>query len=87
MKYADLPEDVKSELESTKMVIVRRSSLVDDASIDDVILLSKETTADLNQFEGYTPGTVQDWYEFVTRPYEGNDALCLRVAKEALAAV
>jgi hypothetical protein len=87
MKYENLPQELRDQLEATRLVLVRRSSLVDDNSINDAICLSKDTEADLNQFDGYEAGTVEDWFDLVTRPYEDNEAMCIRIAKEALLAV
>lgn len=90
MMYEDLPQEVRTDLEAKRVALVRRSSLIGEQDkIDDVILFSKdssEVTTNLEHWRGhgYEVETPKQWFEYVAKPYEGDDAKQLELAKGAL---
>lgn len=80
-----LPQELRDELEARRQAIVRRSSLTNDNSINDVILLDSSAVVDIDNFDGYEPGQVGDWFEFVTKPLGEDEEACVNLVKQNLA--
>jgi hypothetical protein len=84
MKYTELPEDVRAELESKKMCAVRYSSAADKPrdSVDDAMLLGRGTTMATDLLDGYTVHkVVSPWFDFVAEGKSDEEAM--KMAREA----
>lgn len=91
MTYEDLPEELRSKLEETKLCAVRYSSLASERNdkIDDAILLARPATDEESvalhkawHEKGYqVHHVVRPWFSFISEGKTDEEAT--RMAKEA----
>jgi len=84
MKYEQLSEELRSELESKKFSAVRWSSTERD-TVDDAILLDKGSDINTDRLDGYTIHTsLVAWFEYVSAPYGEDTVKATELATNAL---
>lgn len=79
MKYADLQEEVRQKLESSKVVALRYSARVGRGDeFDASILLSNGHQVDVDRLRGFTveegPEALAKWFESSTESKDENEA-------------
>ena len=68
MMYEALSEEIRAQLEASKIAAIRYSSSIDEPAdkVDDAILLSVDSAISPEALGGYVPGPIKVWFEFAT---------------------